>query len=161
MTSVYLALGTNVGDASAQLDSAIRLLAKHIDDLVESRRYESAAVGYTDQPTFTNSVVTGHTNLSPRSLLKFVKETERSVGRIHRFRWGPREIDIDIILYGDSVISDPDLVVPHERFAERDFVLRPLLDLEPGLIDPRSNTPIQTIYGNLPKQNRSISDTTV
>ena len=156
MTIVYLALGTNVGDSTTNLDAAVTLLQEKITNLTEAPRYISKAVGYTDQPDFVNSAVRGETDLQPLELLSFVKNIEQQVGRIARFRWGPREIDIDIIFYGDHIIHEPTLDIPHPRFMERDFVLLPLCSLSPDLVDPLSNLTVSELYEKIPVDERSI-----
>lgn len=158
MAVVYIALGSNVGIGDQQFDKAISLLEKKLTDIVETRRYSSKAVGVTDQPDFLNSVIQAKTSLNPHELLALTQATEQSVGRIHRFRWGPREIDIDIIFYNDEIIDTPELTIPHPRFAERDFVLKPLCDLNPDIIDPRSHKTIAELYSQLSAENLSIID---
>jgi len=154
--SVFLALGSNVGNSAEFLNKAVQILSQNIEGIEQAPRYTTKAVGYTDQDDFLNTVVHGQTSLSPQELLKFVKVTEREVGRISRFRWGPREIDIDILLYDDLVLSEENLSVPHLRLNERDFALRPLVDLAPDLVDPRTREKFAQILKNLPIENRSI-----
>lgn len=149
MPKIYLAIGSNVGNSSAQFDTAIVLLAEKLNNIVESPRCVTKAYGYTDQPDFLNSALTADTNLSPQQLLKFVKDVERRVGRVQRFRWGPREIDIDIIFYDDLVIDEPNLKIPHLDFANRDFVLKPLCDLNPDLVDPKSQKTVSELSDDL------------
>jgi 2-amino-4-hydroxy-6-hydroxymethyldihydropteridine diphosphokinase len=156
MAIVYLALGSNVGKGDQQFDSALKALREHLTDIKQASRYTSAAVGFTDQPDFLNTVIEAETDLSPQELLAFTQMTEQKVGRIRRFRWGPREIDIDIIFYDDQIIDEPDLSIPHPRFAKREFILKPLLDLNPDLIDPVSKKTIQQLYEQLPAENRVI-----
>lgn len=156
MVEVYLALGSNVGNGDAQFDAAIRLLAEKLENIKQAKRYTSKAFGFTDQPDFLNTALESETNLQPLELLEFVKDVEVKVGRIKRFRWGPREIDIDIIFYGDEIIDEPNLQIPHIGFSERDFVLKPLCDLNPNLVDPKSQKTVQQIYDNLPKSAKNI-----
>lgn len=156
MAIVYLALGSNVGDGNQQFDLAISLLKTHLENIVESPRYLSKAVGVTGQPDFTNSVLKAETDLDPQSLLKFTQATEQQVGRIHRYRWGPREIDIDIIFYDDLAQNTPLLTLPHPRFFERDFVLKPLLDIAPDLVDPLSGKKVQELFNAFSATDRSI-----
>jgi 2-amino-4-hydroxy-6-hydroxymethyldihydropteridine diphosphokinase len=158
MATVYLALGSNVGIGDKQFDSAIALLGGQLSDIKQAPRYTSKAVGFTDQPDFLNSAVQADTKLSPQELLTFTQTVEQKVGRIRRFRWGPREIDIDIIFYDDLVIEKPTLTVPHSRLSERDFVLKPLCDLNPQFVDPITKNTIQELYDNLPEIERSIKD---
>lgn len=156
MAVVYLALGSNVGKSVEYINQAIDLLAKSVSDIQQAKMYRSKAVGYTDQADFYNTAVVGTTNLSPQELLVFVKNIEQEVGRKKRFRWGPREIDIDIIFYDDLMLNESNLQVPHTEFQERDFVLQPLCDLNPGFIDPKSNLPINELLAKIPKDQRSI-----
>jgi 2-amino-4-hydroxy-6-hydroxymethyldihydropteridine diphosphokinase len=156
MTDIYLALGSNVGNTRRYLEHAIKLLRASVGNLEIAPLYISKAVGYTDQSDFLNAVVYGQTKLSPQELLKFIKDIEKKVGRVARFRWGPREIDIDIIFYGDQVLDSPDLTVPHPLFAERDFVLRPMLDLDPSLVDPRTKLPVFELLNCLPADTLAI-----
>jgi 2-amino-4-hydroxy-6-hydroxymethyldihydropteridine diphosphokinase len=156
MAAVYIALGSNIGDSAEHIARAITLLEASITDLTRAPLYTSKAVGYTEQPDFLNTVVRGQTALSPEQLLAFAKGVEQQVGRIARFRWGPREIDIDIIFYDDLVLESDALIIPHPRFAERDFVLRPLCDLDPQLIDPVSNVSVEELVRRLPKGQLSI-----
>lgn len=158
MAVVYIALGSNVGVGNQQFDTAISLLEKKLTNIVETHRYSSKAVGVTDQPDFLNSVIQAETDLNPHDLLALTQATEQSVGRVHRFRWGPREIDIDIIFYDKEIIDTPNLTIPHPRFAERDFVLKPLCDLNPGVIDPDSHKTVAELYSQLSAENLSIID---
>src|ERR1700722_791378 len=121
MAMVYLALGSNVGDSQANLAQAIRLLGMSVSDIKQAPVYLSKAVGYTDQPDFLNTVISGQTDLSAEALLDFVKSVEQQVGRTASFHWGPREIDIDIILCGDLTQQSDKLTIPHPYFRERDF----------------------------------------
>lgn len=156
MATVYLALGGNVGESGQHIERAVRLLDGFLGSLQCAPLYTSRAVGYEDQADFINTAVCGRTTLSPQNLLKLVKEIEQKVGRTASFRWGPREIDIDIIFYDDVVLDVPDLTIPHAQFAERDFVLQPLVDLDPDLVDPKTKHSLRELLGNLPAEKRSI-----
>ena len=156
MAVVYLALGSNVGDTKAHLKKAEELLCETLDCTVSAPLYVSKAVGYTDQADFLNTVVCGQTDLSPDELLRVIKKVEQKIGRTKTFRWGPREIDIDIIFYDDLVVELPGLKIPHPHFSERDFVLRPMSDLNPDFVDPRSKKSVKTLLDNLPKSQLSI-----
>jgi 2-amino-4-hydroxy-6-hydroxymethyldihydropteridine diphosphokinase len=139
MNEVYLGLGSNVGDRLLNLNKAIELLSEKIQILKKSKIYISKAVGYTDQPDFYNMVLYGKTDLSPEELFNFIKDVEKNVGRVYRFHWGPREIDIDILFYNDLVYKSDKLNIPHPRLHERDFVLLPLIELNPKLFHPVLN----------------------
>lgn len=156
MAHICLALGSNVGKSREYIDKAVELLGRSVDSINLAPLYISKAVGYTDQPDFLNTALCGETALSPQELLTFVKDAEKQVGRIYRFRWGPREIDIDIIFYDDTVLDTVELTIPHPRFAERDFVLQPLADIVPDLRDPRSGQPISALLAALPQDSLSI-----
>jgi len=158
MTTVYLALGSNVGDSETYIEQAIGLLAEHVNKIQRAPLYRSKAVGYTDQPDFLNTAVSGRTDLSPEELLRFIQDIERKMGRVERFRWGPREIDIDIILYDDVTRQTGRLTLPHPAFRERDFVLRPLRDLDSTLVDPVSRRTISQLLEEIAPENKSIVD---
>lgn len=152
-------MGSNVGDSKQYVLAAQEMLLNVLECPVSAPLYRSKAVGVTDQADFLNTVVRGLTNLSPEELLRFVKDVEVKVGRIERFRWGPREIDIDIILFGDTVMDQNNLTIPHPRFAERDFVLKPLCDLDAALIDPVSKLTVEALLQKLPPNNLSVLQT--
>jgi 2-amino-4-hydroxy-6-hydroxymethyldihydropteridine diphosphokinase len=156
MTEVYLALGSNVGDAHGHIKQAIDLLTTILADSRVAPLYLSKAVGYTDQPDFVNTVITGQTDLKPKALLDRLKEIEQQIGRTPTFRHGPREIDIDIIFYGDLVMDTPRLVIPHPSFRERDFVLQPLYDLNPSLIDPVSGQTVKALLAQISGRQKSL-----
>lgn len=156
MATVFLALGSNVGIGTKQFEATLKQLRKHISNITEAPHYRSKAVGFVDQPDFLNTVLMATTDLSAQELLTFTQEVEKKVGRIRRFRWGPREIDIDIIFYDTLIINEPDLSIPHPRFAQREFVLKPLYDLNPELIDPISKKTIKQLYAALSAENKSI-----
>lgn len=131
VTLVYLALGSNLGDPLENLRRGIALLGEKLDHLDYSSVYETAPVGVADQPDFLNMVIRGQTTLGPHELLSFVKAVEQRVGRRPTFRWGPRVLDVDILLYGQESIDLPDLKVPHPELLKRDFVLIPLCEIAP------------------------------
>lgn len=128
---VFLALGSNVGDRLGNIVSALRLLQRQVVITKLSAVYTSQPMYVLEQPEFYNMVIEVTTDLLPEELLQFCKEIEQSVGRVKRQRNGPREIDVDILFYGDRVVSQPDLVVPHPRIAERPFVVVPLVEIAP------------------------------
>ena len=132
MPEVFLALGANLGDRRQNLRAAARALAEFVGEIRASSLYESVPVGVTDQPLFLNAVLVGRTELAAEALLDRTQEIEIALGRRPGPRWGPRPIDIDLLLYGDAAIETPRLTVPHPRMHERGFVLRPLADLAPG-----------------------------
>jgi 2-amino-4-hydroxy-6-hydroxymethyldihydropteridine diphosphokinase len=131
----YLGLGSNLGDRWATLRRAVEALP---DVASVSPVYETAPVGGPpDQPPFLNLVVALDTELTPRELLQLANRLETSAGRVRSERWGPRTLDVDVLLVGDLVIDEPDLQVPHPRMYDRSFVLVPLADLDPALVPDR------------------------
>jgi 2-amino-4-hydroxy-6-hydroxymethyldihydropteridine diphosphokinase len=138
MPRAYLGLGTNVGDRGANIRAALRLLAE-VPGLTIVRRssiYETAPVGVEDQPNFLNMVVAVETGLSPHDLLKAAKFIEQRMGRQAGPRWGPRVIDVDILLWGETPVIEPGLIVPHPRMWERAFVMVPLAEIAGDLTGP-------------------------
>ena len=136
--AAYLGLGSNIGARTDHLAFALRRL-RDLGRLEEvSGVYETDPVGYQRQPRFLNLVARLRTSLDPEELLEGVRAIEEERGRERRFRNAPRTLDIDILLYGDRVVAEPELQVPHPRMAERAFVLVPLLELDPEIADPRT-----------------------
>lgn len=133
---VYLALGTNLGDRDANLARARELILSKALILETSPIYITPPWGYEDQPDFLNQVLKVQTRMAPRRLLRFLKKVESKMGRIKTFRNGPRLIDIDILFYGQRVIEENDLCIPHPRLHERAFVLVPLNDIAPDFVHP-------------------------
>ncbi|TMD37153.1 MAG: 2-amino-4-hydroxy-6-hydroxymethyldihydropteridine diphosphokinase [Chloroflexi bacterium] len=130
MTRVYLGLGTNLGRRARNLSAARRRLRERgVRITRRSRVIETEPWGVKDQPRFLNQVVEGDWQGTPRQLLKITQDVEREGGRVRTRRWGPRVIDIDILLYGDERLKLRGLVVPHPRIAERPFVLESLSEL--------------------------------
>lgn len=134
----YLGLGSNIGDKNKNITRALCLINAFpgIQVLQLSRLYRTRPMYVENQPGFLNGVVKIRTRLSCAQLLRMVKIVERKLGRRKRFRYGPREIDIDILLYGKSHVNKPSLTVPHKRMHERSFVLQPLLEVSPGAVHP-------------------------
>ena len=148
MRTVYLGLGTNLGERESNLRDALGRLAADVRIEAVSAVYESEPVGFRAQPDFWNLVVRGQTELEPRALLGAIKEIERAMGRRPSFRNAPRVIDIDILVYDDVVLDLPELSIPHPRMLERAFVLRPLAELAPGLVHPRTGRTIAEHLGS-------------
>jgi len=153
---VYLALGSNVGDSRTNIAQAVKLLGNSIKQIKQAPLYTSKAVGYTDQPDFLNTAISGQTDLGPKELLDFIGKVERQVGRTASFHWGPREIDIDIIFYGDLIQEAQKLTIPHPNFRGRDFVLQPLSDLSPQMLDPISGETVQQLLDKIDPLQRSL-----
>src|ERR671925_225371 len=133
---VYLALGTNLGDRLANLKQAIAALTPQLEVKAKSQVYETPPWGYEDQPKFLNQVIKVKTYLDPEPLLKHLKRLELALGRKESFLNGPRLIDMDLLFYDDLVLNSPSLVIPHPRLHERGFVLLPLMEIAPDLIQP-------------------------
>jgi 2-amino-4-hydroxy-6-hydroxymethyldihydropteridine diphosphokinase len=134
--SVYLALGSNLGDRLANLKQAIVALPPQMEVSAKSSVYETPPWGYEDQPKFLNQVIKAKTYLDPEPLLKHLKRLEIALGRKESFPNGPRLIDMDILFYDDLVLNTAALVIPHPRLHERGFVLMPLMDINPELVHP-------------------------
>jgi len=153
MKLVYLGLGSNLGDRQANLERAIKgLEANEIRILSRSSLYETEPQDIAAQPWFLNMAVKAETDLFPRRLLACVHRIEASLGRRRVVAKGPRIIDIDILLYGDTVITTPELVIPHPRMQDRRFVLEPLLELSPNLRHPISGRTVLSLIGDVQGQ---------
>jgi 2-amino-4-hydroxy-6-hydroxymethyldihydropteridine diphosphokinase len=138
MARVYIGLGSNLGDRINYIKEAIASICKQpgIEAVGLSSVYETEPVGKTDQPGFLNCVLAVETGLSPRELLKTMGGIESKLKRERSVHWGPRTIDIDILLYGDYSIKEPDLIIPHPRMCERAFVIVPLMELSHDIVIP-------------------------
>ncbi|MBI2857376.1 MAG: 2-amino-4-hydroxy-6-hydroxymethyldihydropteridine diphosphokinase [Chloroflexi bacterium] len=137
MPVVYLGLGSNLGDRAANIGRALEFLGESVEVLRVSALYETEPWGYSEQPRFLNAACVINTTLAPRDLLALAKDVERRLGRRPSFRYGPRAIDIDILLYDNRTITEPDLVIPHPRMLERAFVLVPLAEIAPDVMHPQ------------------------
>jgi 2-amino-4-hydroxy-6-hydroxymethyldihydropteridine diphosphokinase len=149
MPIVYLGLGSNLGDRRANLTAAAASLPPAATVLRASSIYETEPWGYLEQPTFLNQVLETETNLSPTDLLAALKRLEAGLGRQASFRYGPRLIDLDILLYDQLVLDLPDLVIPHPQLAQRAFTLVPLAELAPDLFHPRLKTSMAQLKGRI------------
>ncbi len=156
MNKVFLGLGSNVGDRKKNIKEAINLLSREIKNVKIAKIYISKAVGYEEQANFLNTVISGYTSLDVEQFFKFIKDVEKKVGRKYRFRWGPREIDIDILFFDDLVYESETLKIPHPRIQERDFVLKPLIDLEENLIHPVFKKTVKSLFNELKEDEFSI-----
>lgn len=136
MVTAYIALGANLGDRAATLNTAIERLGALGTVEAVSPFLETEPVGYTEQPRFLNAVARLRTGVPPRDLLHALLHVEQELGRVRTVRWGPRTIDLDLLLYDDAIIDEPGLVVPHPRLHERRFVLEPLTVIAPDLAHP-------------------------
>ena len=149
--TIFLGLGTNQGDRLANLAAARLALAPSVKLLKDSPIYETEPWGYPDQPAFLNQALRAKTDLPPQDLLAYLKDLEVRLGRQPNFRYGPRLIDIDILLYDDLMVDLPGLQIPHPRLAERAFVLVPLADLAPKLHVPGAGT-VQELLEKIERQ---------
>lgn len=138
MTIAFVGLGANIGPREVTLLRAVELLAQTegVEVGAVSQLRETDPVGAVDQPPFLNGAVRIETSLAPRDLLQILLGVERSLGRVREERWGPRTVDLDLLVYGDEVIDEPGLRVPHPRLHERRFALEPLAELDPDLDIP-------------------------
>jgi 2-amino-4-hydroxy-6-hydroxymethyldihydropteridine diphosphokinase len=145
----FVGLGANLGDRERTIREALRLLDADEDVTVAalSTLRETDPVGVVDQPRFLNGVAALDTELAPRALLDLLLDVERALGRVRAERWGPRTIDLDLLLYGDAVVDRPGLTVPHPRLHERRFVLEPLSELAPELEVPGRGTVADLLAG--------------
>ena len=154
LKTVYLGLGSNLGDRPGTLGAAIRKLdSPELRFVRASGLYETEPIGLKEQPWFLNQVAEFETTLFPRQLLKRTKKIENELGRKRGVRNGPRTIDIDILLYGSAIVRASDLEIPHPRFRERRFVLEPLMELSPDLRDPESRKKIRQLMDGLAGQS--------
>lgn len=144
----YLGIGTNLGDREENLKRAIEEIQRSpkIRKLRVSSLIETPAWGVEDQPDFLNGAIEVETTMKPQELLAFVKDIEKDLGRVESYRWGPRLIDIDILFYGDRLVNREGLLIPHPQIAKRNFVLEPLMDLNPFWIHPVSGKTIEDLY---------------
>ncbi|HHW41764.1 MAG TPA: 2-amino-4-hydroxy-6-hydroxymethyldihydropteridine diphosphokinase [Syntrophomonadaceae bacterium] len=147
----FIGLGSNMGDRMAYLETALREITAQpgIRLVKASSYYESEPVGYRDQDWFINRVVEVETTLAPLELLRVLQGIENRLGRKRLIRWGPRVIDLDLLLYGDLVLTGEELTVPHERMYERNFVLIPLNEIAPEYRHPDGRTTAEHLQAYL------------
>jgi 2-amino-4-hydroxy-6-hydroxymethyldihydropteridine diphosphokinase len=151
MHTAYIGIGSNLGERDVAIRDALELLAAYPELEVEavSSIRETDPVGVLDQPRFLNAAIRLVTDLAPNPLLERLLAVEQRLGRVRTGeRYGPRTIDLDLLLYGDEIVDEPGLRVPHPRLAERRFVLEPLAELDPGLVVPGLG-PIQALLAKL------------
>jgi 2-amino-4-hydroxy-6-hydroxymethyldihydropteridine diphosphokinase len=142
---VFLGLGSNLGDRSGHIARALAELETEGRFTGVSSVYETEPVGFTDQPSFLNVVARLETTRSAEALFQRIRAVEAGAGRVRTFRNAPRTLDVDILLYGDSRLHTDVLTIPHPRMRDRPFVLVPLLEIDPDLVEPGSGTPYREL----------------
>ena len=150
---IYIALGSNLGDRAGNLARALQLLPargvhiRQVSDFLETRAY-----GATDQPDFLNAVARVETGLAPEQLLQVLLQVEKLMGRVRKRHWGERNIDLDLLLYGDLVYQSKTLTLPHPDMLNREFVLAPLAQIAPKLVHPVAGKTIRELWAELNKR---------
>lgn len=156
LKTVYLALGSNLGDRVKNLSRAVELLAgAGVSVERQSSLYETEPRDFTSQPWFVNQVIETRTHLFPRQLLSVIQRIETRLGRKRIIAKGPRTIDIDIVFFGNSVVETPELVIPHPRLSERRFVLEPLGELAPDIRHPLTRDTMRELLSRVSSQKVS------
>jgi len=146
---IFVGLGANLGDPIGQLRKAVQLCALRFSNLRLAPLYRTQPVGPEPQPDFYNSVLQATTTLSPEQTFEALQAVERTLGRVRQLRWGPRLIDLDLLVYGDRTVQTPKLVVPHPELHRRRFVLVPLADLAPQLPIAGQNRDVRALLADL------------
>ncbi len=160
MHLAYIGFGSNIDDRLSYIQSAITALSETERTTLQSvsSLYKTAPVGNEAQDDFLNGVVSIKTHISPHSLLHTLKQIETDIGRQHRTRWGPREIDMDILIYDDLCLQTPDLIIPHPEMHLRRFVLVPLAEIASDLVHPVFEMTIQSLLNQL-DDDKSVEKT--
>ena len=161
METVYLSIGTNLGDRRVNLRRVLKLLPPLIKVEKKSPVYETEPMYLLDQPKFYNMVIRGKTELSPYMLLHHTQGIEKKMGRDPNTHNRPRIIDIDILFYDDRVVETPDLVIPHPKISERAFVLAPLNDIAPAFKQPMLGVTVEELLRRIPDWTKSVRRTTI
>ena len=155
MTTGYIGMGSNLGDRRVILEGAVGAVSdlEGVEVVAVSSVYETAPVGVTDQPDFLNMVIGVETSWGARELLDRLLGVEIGFGRERKERWGPRTLDLDLLLFGDMVIDEPGLTVPHPEMTNRRFVLEPLAEIAPGVVHPVSGLTAMEMWRELGGRN--------
>lgn len=153
-----IALGSNIGESQAILEGALKTLEQTpgITIKAKSSWYKTAPVGGPSQPDYLNGAAILQVQLSPQQLLKTLLEIEQEFGRVRQERWGPRTLDLDVLLFDDLILETPDLQIPHPRMTERAFVLVPLAEIAPDWIEPVTGEPISQLAQKLDSSEVSL-----
>jgi 2-amino-4-hydroxy-6-hydroxymethyldihydropteridine diphosphokinase len=157
MVEAFVGLGSNLGNRKKNIDNSLRLLSgrQGIGLIERASYYETEPVGPT-QPWFINTAIKIETNSPPEEILTACKEIEKRIGRVDSLKWGPRLVDLDLLLVDGYVLDNRDLKLPHPQMEERRFVLLPLLELEPNLIHPKLETPLKKLLPKLEEDKKVI-----
>lgn len=150
---IILSLGSNIEPRLKFINKSINLIREYINVVKISRIYETIPWGYKNQEKFLNLSILGFTDITPINILNILKEVEKKVGRKERFRWGPREIDIDIIYYGNLIIRSENLTIPHKHRLQRSFVMIPIFEIAPIFMDPEYKTSISSLVKIFIREN--------
>ncbi|PZF70874.1 2-amino-4-hydroxy-6-hydroxymethyldihydropteridine diphosphokinase [Taibaiella soli] len=149
MNEVYILLGSNEGNREEKLGKAVSIIAETCGPVIrKSSLYETAAWGLEDQPDFLNQVICINTQFSPESLLQKTQQAELTLGRQRHIKWGQRTIDIDILLYNEAVVQQPNLMIPHPFLQDRRFVMVPLAEIAPDKIHPLLHQSMKELLKN-------------
>ena len=156
--TVFIALGTNIGDREENLNTALDALQAQISIIKKSQLYETKPWGYLNHPKFLNMVLKGETALSPNGLLSFLKSIEEEMGREKTIRYGPRNIDLDVLYYDDMMLESDLLTIPHKEIRHRDFVLYPLCEIAPDWLHPKLKQNILELLVGLPPSEINLAE---
>lgn len=150
---VYLSIGSNMGDKKEYIHTALCKLedSKYIKNVRPSSLIETEPYGYVNQDKFINGAISLQTVFNPYELLSFLHEIENDCNRVREIHWGPRTLDLDIIFYNDLIMDDPELLIPHVDMANREFVLKPLMELCPNYVNQRNGLTVRQMYERLEK----------